>query len=56
MFCFGILGWEPMERQRESRDDEGRTNFNLGSFTLKPIIMPRGIEPALCRFVNDDQN
>ncbi len=31
-------------------------HFNLGSITVNPMTVPRGIEPEVCTSVKEDQN
>ena len=54
---FAFFGGKLRERSANSSDNIRRwAHFNLGSLTLKPIIIPRGIEPVVCKFPNEAQN
>lgn len=54
---FAILGGklETIDENHELKQEQ-RVYFNRGSTTLNPMIIPRGIEPALCKLIREDQN
>lgn len=51
-----FFGGNLQDYQSQIKSVSDVTYFNLGSSTVKPTTMPRGSDPAHCKFVSEFQN